>query len=143
MKGLAGFTKRNRRNCEIFYARHEKTFGATVLAKTVAPKFCHVARQIQQVGGESNSQGFLLVLFFFYFPVQLAGSHIHNSRGKSLAPGCYDNPKVLYMWLLLIQIQTASSLLFFFSLTVTPKQQLGKNEIPRLLANRRLLRRKM
>ena len=26
IEGLAGFTKRNRRSCEIFYARREKTF---------------------------------------------------------------------------------------------------------------------
>ena len=26
IEGLAGFTKRNRRSCEIFYARCEKTF---------------------------------------------------------------------------------------------------------------------
>ena len=37
IEGLAGFRKRNRRSCEIFYAR--ENFGATVLAKTVAPKF--------------------------------------------------------------------------------------------------------
>ena len=38
IEGLAGFTKRNRRSCETFYARREKTFGATVLAKTVVAK---------------------------------------------------------------------------------------------------------
>ena len=38
IEGLAGFTKRNRRSGEIFYARLEKNFGATVLARTVAPK---------------------------------------------------------------------------------------------------------
>ena len=26
--------------------------------------------------GESNSQGFLLVLFFFYFPMKVAGAHL-------------------------------------------------------------------
>ena len=30
---------------------------------------------IQQVGGESNGYGFLLVLFFFYFPWELAGGN--------------------------------------------------------------------
>ena len=39
-----------------------------------------------QVGGESNSQGFRLVLFFFYFPKKAAGDHVHGSRGKSPAP---------------------------------------------------------
>ena len=39
IEDLAGFTKRNRHSCEIFYATCEKTlFGATVLAKTMAPK---------------------------------------------------------------------------------------------------------
>ena len=27
IEGLAGFTKRNKRSCEIFYARREKTLG--------------------------------------------------------------------------------------------------------------------
>ena len=45
-----------------------------------------VAGEIQQVGGESNSYGFLLVLFFFYFPMKVARGHIHTSWGKSLAP---------------------------------------------------------
>ena len=35
---LAGFTKRNRRSCEIFLRKARENFGATVLAKTVAPK---------------------------------------------------------------------------------------------------------
>ena len=33
IEGLARFTKRNRRSCEIFYARREKTLG---------PRFCQV-----------------------------------------------------------------------------------------------------
>ena len=31
--------------------------------------------------------GFLLVLFFFCFPIKVAGGHTHSSRVKSLAPG--------------------------------------------------------
>ena len=46
-----------------------------------------VAGQIRQAGGESNSLGFLLVLFFFCFPVKVAGDHIHSSGGKSPALG--------------------------------------------------------
>ena len=30
--------------------------------------------------------GFRLVLFFFYFPMKAAGSHVHSTRGKSLVP---------------------------------------------------------
>ena len=51
----------------------------------LSPRF-QVARLIHQEGGESNSQGFLLVLFFFYFPVKVARSHVHSSRGKFPAP---------------------------------------------------------
>ena len=47
-----------------------------------------VSRWIQQVriGGESNSQRFLLVLLFFSFSLKVAGGHIHSRRGKSPAP---------------------------------------------------------
>ena len=40
-----------------------------------------------QVGRESNSKEFLLALFFFYFPIKVAGDHTHSSRGKSPALG--------------------------------------------------------
>ena len=33
------------------------------------------------------SQGYLLVLFFFYFPMKVARDHIQSSWGKSPAPG--------------------------------------------------------
>ena len=33
IEGLAGFTKRNRRSCEIFLRKAWENFGATVLAK--------------------------------------------------------------------------------------------------------------
>ena len=46
-----------------------------------------VVGQIQQVGRESNSWGFLLVLFFFCFPMKVAGDHIHSRWGKSPALG--------------------------------------------------------
>ena len=47
-----------------------------------------VSGWIQQVriGGESNSQRFLLVLFFFSFSLKVAGGHIHSRWGKSPAP---------------------------------------------------------
>ena len=32
-----------------------------------------------------NDLGFLLVLFFFHFPMQVGEGHIHSSRGESLA----------------------------------------------------------
>ena len=40
---------------------------------------------MQQVGGESNGQGFLLVLFFFYFPIKVA-------RENPRPPALNDNP---------------------------------------------------
>ena len=42
-------------------------------------------RLIQQVGGESNTEGFLLVQVFFCFPTKVAQGHTHSRRGK--APG--------------------------------------------------------
>ena len=42
IEGLAGFTKRNRRSCEI------QNFGTTVLAKTVAAKLKKQQQQQQQ-----------------------------------------------------------------------------------------------
>ena len=38
---------------------------------------------------------FLLVVFFFYFPMKVAGGHIRGSRGKALASGSY---KVSSLW---------------------------------------------
>ena len=55
-----------------------------------------VAGQIQQVGGESNSQGFLLVLFFFYFPLKVAGGHVHSSRGNPRSLPLNDSPDNMY-----------------------------------------------
>ena len=46
-----------------------------------------VAGKIQQVGRESNSKGYLLVLFFFYFQIKVAVGHTHSSWRKSPAPG--------------------------------------------------------
>ena len=34
-----------------------------------------------------KQQGISLVLFFFYFPIKVAGDHTHSSLGKSPAPG--------------------------------------------------------
>ena len=39
------------------------------------------------VGRESNSYGFSLVLFFFYFSKKVPRGHTHSSQGKSLAHG--------------------------------------------------------
>ena len=36
--------------------------------------------------------GFVLVLFFFYFPMKATRDHIHSSRGKSLAPASSWQP---------------------------------------------------
>ena len=33
-----------------------------------------------------------MVLFFFYFPIKVAGGHPRSSRGKSPAPALNDNP---------------------------------------------------
>ena len=33
-----------------------------------------------------------MVLFFFYFPIKVAGGHSRSSRGKSPAPALNDNP---------------------------------------------------
>ena len=61
-------------------------FGSGV--QTILPFCC--ARGFRVVtkilGGESNSEGFLLVLFFFYFPLKVAGGQIHSSWRKSPAP---------------------------------------------------------
>ena len=45
-----------------------------------------------RLGRESNGWGFLLVLFFFYFPMKVAGGHVQSSQGKSLAPRSYWQP---------------------------------------------------
>ena len=44
-----------------------------------------VAGRIQQVGGEINREGFLLVLFLFYFPMTVAG-------GNPRPPPLNDSP---------------------------------------------------
>ena len=36
---------------------------------------------------ESNREGFLLILFFFYFPIKVARGHSLSSGGKSPVPG--------------------------------------------------------
>ena len=61
-------------------------FGSGV--QTILPFCCAGGFRVvtKILGGESNSEGFLLVLFFFHFPLKVAGGHIHSSRGKSLAP---------------------------------------------------------
>ena len=41
-----------------------------------------VAELTQQVGGESNSEEFLSVLFFFHFPLKVAGEDVHSRLGK-------------------------------------------------------------
>ena len=41
---------------------------------------------------ESNREGFLLILFFFYFPIKVARGHSLSSRGKSPAPGSWWQP---------------------------------------------------
>ena len=38
IEGLAGFTKRNRRSCEIFYARRKNTLGPRLVEGTPAYK---------------------------------------------------------------------------------------------------------
>ena len=55
--------------------------------QTILP-FCCLRgfRVVTKNGGESNSEGFLLGLFFLYFPLKVAGGHIHSSGGKSPAP---------------------------------------------------------
>ena len=47
-----------------------------------------VAREIQQVGGESNSEGVPFFLFFLsiHFSMKVARGCIHSSQGKSPAP---------------------------------------------------------
>ena len=131
MKGLAGFTKRNRRNCEIFYARHEKTLGQRFQLKPWPQSFVTLPGKYNKQAGNQIARDFFWFYFSFIFLCNQSGATfilIHNSWGKSLAPGCYDSPKVLYMWLLLIQIQTARSLLFFFAklLHAKPKHASGE-----------------
>ena len=37
-------------------------------------------------GGESKREGFLLGIFLFFFPLKVAGAHVHSSRRKSPTP---------------------------------------------------------
>ena len=46
-----------------------------------------VAGEIHQVAGESNRYEFLLVLFFFYFQMKVAGGHIHGRLDFRRLPG--------------------------------------------------------
>ena len=39
--------------------------------------------------------GIFLVLFFLYFPMEVAGDHIHSSRPKTQAPGSKRQPRHL------------------------------------------------
>ena len=48
IEGLAGFTKRNRRSCEIFYARRKNTLGTTVLA-TCKYLHCNISKQRKRI----------------------------------------------------------------------------------------------
>ena len=60
-----------------------------------SPRF-QVARYIQQVGRESNSQGFLLVLFFFYSPMKVATDHVYSGReGNPQPPALNNSPEQL------------------------------------------------
>ena len=61
--------------------------GVFSTGKSGLPTRFQVAGQIRQVSRESNSLGFLLVLFFFCFPMKVARDHIHSRWGKSLVPG--------------------------------------------------------
>ena len=47
-----------------------------------------VAREIQQVGGESDCEGVPFFLFFLsiYFSMKVARGRVHSSQGKSPAP---------------------------------------------------------
>ena len=38
----------------------------------------------KKAGNQTALDGFLLVLFFFYFPMKSSGAHILSSRGKIL-----------------------------------------------------------
>ena len=58
--------------------------------------------------GESNTEGFLLVLFFFYFPIKVARGHTHSSQGKSRPPVLNDSPEFL-LYLLVKQRKNVSS----------------------------------
>ena len=55
-----------------------------IIKNTVVTKISS-CRVNQQVGGESNGQGFSSVLFFLYFPIKVAGE---NPR----PPALNDNP---------------------------------------------------
>ena len=48
-----------------------------------------VIGQIHQVGRESNSKRFLLVAFFFYFSIKVAGAQ-HAKKVVSDSPGLAD-----------------------------------------------------
>ena len=52
------------------------------------------------VGGKSNSYGFLLVLFIFYFLLKVAGDHVHVvAGGNPRPPPLNDSPGVGMMGL--------------------------------------------
>ena len=54
----------------------------------------------QNVGGKSNSYGFLLVLFIFYFLLKVAGDHVHVvAGGNPRPPPLNDSPGVGMMGL--------------------------------------------
>ena len=42
--------------------------------------------------GNQTAREFLLVLFFFYFPMKVARGHILSSRGNSRPPPLNDSP---------------------------------------------------
>ena len=71
-------------------------FGSGV--QTILPFCC--ARGFRVVtkilGRESNSEGFLLVLFFFYFPLKVARGQIRSSwGGNPRPPPLNDSPGVV------------------------------------------------
>ena len=50
-----------------------------------------------QVRRESISQGFLLDLFFFYFPMKVTGATFIIARGKPWPPALNDSPKAVLL----------------------------------------------
>ena len=44
---------------------------------------------------QSNSKGFLLILCFFYFPLKVAGDHVHSGWGNPQSPPLNGSPAFL------------------------------------------------